>query len=1183
MLRSISIFFVLLVAGTAHTQQPPVAADDMVRVTAGTTNRFSYLHLNDIDPDGNELAMVPVNGVTYIPATGFAGVDSISYVVGDGTGRFATGTVTVAVNDPLEPEAARDQLLDGVTSIASGVQPGKLVLFGPTAYAVNWFAGAGEYDPIAGIASWGHGKVIAMPDHQMLEVDDYESSGDTVRFVFNGLAWLSGTTNQSIRIVTYHAAHRDWFVARGYTNTVSSSESSLTHDLAGADVFFAAWLGSSEPDGNLAAIGDFVKAGGGLFICDYGVGYDWWWNKSLPDVPGNRLLKEAGIGFCGGNHWDTGTIIATNRPSMSVHFDTALAMLEDSSGFTAGELEIGGELLARTAEVLPDDDILIARRNVFFFDRIVIINPTPTTAVSDPFEKSLLLQEADILANVPVEEVAAHRTADAVYGAVPANAPRVSGTVPINGNRTRWLATGFYAVPGEVVTVTVPEELVGNGYRIRINAHTDNIQQRGSWERPPVVHRAFEITTHTMQVASAFGGAIFIDLGGGNFESSPPAYGMLEISVSGAVRHPWFDLDMHSDADWNAVLRNQPGPYGVLVSSNLVCVLPKHQIESVDLTEPERLMAWWNEVVQLEDELANRGAPRTGAEMINVDVQNSAGAAHSGYPVQAYEKYWGNLADVEHLTAKGSWGDFHELGHNHQRGWWKFAGDGEVTCNVFSTYCLRNMASAPDAGGWGWTVDPVAVIQRAAAAAQTASYLDTASLSDRLSFWVQLADGFGWDAYLQVLGSYEQDHAAHPEALPSSDQEDMEQWLVRFSNQVGSDLSGFMVDTWGFPIGTSVVAQVSSLPDWMPVIGGMPDRMVPVNTPHLLDYAASAYSMDGVADVIAVSEPVHGKLIDNSNGTWTYEPDFDFSGSETFVYTLRSSAGNTLSFTNRISVSSQGAYMERWNGIPGSSLPDLTGSPNYPEQPDETGMIDSLRLSANTGDNYGTRIRALLIPPETGLYSFWIASDDSSRLMLGTNESPQSASAIAEVSGWTGEQEWTRYASQQSSLVSLVAGQKYYVEVLQKEGSGGDHLAVAWQTPSGTDTNIISAEYLELPPGLYPEVDNARTWAGRHGLAGADLSESADPDGDGHSNREEFEARTDPNNSADVLKLEINPSSVAFNAVSGKTYRVEYRNALVDSGWKYLSEFTATQNVLQISDPGSGSQPVRFYRLLVNP
>lgn len=49
-----------------------------------------------------------------------------------------------------------------------------------------------------------------------------------------------------------------------------------------------------------------------------------------------------------------------------------------------------------------------------------------------------------------------------------------------------------------------------------------------------------------------------------------------------------------------------------------------------------------------------------------------------------------------------------------------------------------------------------------------------------------------------------------------------------------------------------------------------------------------------------------------------------------------------------------------------------------------------------------------------------------------------SATVEAAFDGYTDYQVWDKYSEQQSSLVSLIAGQAYYLEALHKEGIGGD-------------------------------------------------------------------------------------------------------------------------------------------------
>jgi hypothetical protein len=135
---------------------------------------------------------------------------------------------------------------------------------------------------------------------------------------------------------------------------------------------------------------------------------------------------------------------------------------------------------------------------------------------------------------------------------------------------------------------------------------------------------------------------------------------------------------------------------------------------------------------------------------------------------------------------------------------------------------------------------------------------------------------------------------------------------------------------------------------------------------------------------------------------------------------------------------------EWWSGIAGTAVSNLTSSPNYPGKPSGRELITSFSGPTNWADNYGTRIRGYLHPAADGNYTFWIASDANSELWLSTGDNPANKTRIAYVSGGTNSREWTKYPEQQSLLISLAQGGKYYIEVLHKAGVGNDNLAVAW-------------------------------------------------------------------------------------------------------------------------------------------
>jgi aryl-phospho-beta-D-glucosidase BglC (GH1 family) len=167
---------------------------------------------------------------------------------------------------------------------------------------------------------------------------------------------------------------------------------------------------------------------------------------------------------------------------------------------------------------------------------------------------------------------------------------------------------------------------------------------------------------------------------------------------------------------------------------------------------------------------------------------------------------------------------------------------------------------------------------------------------------------------------------------------------------------------------------------------------------------------------------------------------------------------------------------EYWYNITGTTLTSLTSNPNYPNSPTGSEQLTSLEGPVNAAENYGARIRGYIHPSISGAYTFWLASDDYGELRLSTNDNPASATRIAYVDGWTNSREWSKYPSQKSAAINLVAGQKYYIEVLQKEGNGGDNVAVAWQGP-GISQAVIGGSYLSpfVPSGVTATATPSRT------------------------------------------------------------------------------------------------------------
>ena len=170
--------------------------------------------------------------------------------------------------------------------------------------------------------------------------------------------------------------------------------------------------------------------------------------------------------------------------------------------------------------------------------------------------------------------------------------------------------------------------------------------------------------------------------------------------------------------------------------------------------------------------------------------------------------------------------------------------------------------------------------------------------------------------------------------------------------------------------------------------------------------------------------------------------------------------------TANASPPSRGILREVWTDIGGSDLASLTNSPAYPNNPTSTNYVtDFFEAPTDVLENYGQRMHGFIVPPKTGAYTFWIASDDEGALFLSTDDNPANVRLIARVPGWTSSREWTKYSEQQSAAIQLTAGKAYYISALMKEGTGGDNLAVRWLMPDGVDQAPIVATNL-IPYGI---------------------------------------------------------------------------------------------------------------------
>ncbi len=175
------------------------------------------------------------------------------------------------------------------------------------------------------------------------------------------------------------------------------------------------------------------------------------------------------------------------------------------------------------------------------------------------------------------------------------------------------------------------------------------------------------------------------------------------------------------------------------------------------------------------------------------------------------------------------------------------------------------------------------------------------------------------------------------------------------------------------------------------------------------------------------------------------------------------SGNSTVSDTVKITVTActpvGNITAEAYYNIPGKFISNLTGNSIYPNNPSITTQLSSLNYQ-NIGDNYGGRLRGYICAPETGNYTFYIASNENSELYLSTNGEVSNKRRIAYLNSDVSPRAWFTFFTQKSVQIYLLKGARYYIEVLHKESTGADHLSVGWRIPGTNTVNVISGTYL---------------------------------------------------------------------------------------------------------------------------
>jgi len=222
---------------------------------------------------------------------------------------------------------------------------------------------------------------------------------------------------------------------------------------------------------------------------------------------------------------------------------------------------------------------------------------------------------------------------------------------------------------------------------------------------------------------------------------------------------------------------------------------------------------------------------------------------------------------------------------------------------------------------------------------------------------------------------------------------------------------------------------------------------------HEVFFGTDPCSLDSICNMAGEPTCDPGTLFKDTTYYWQVEE----------YYQGQKHLGPIWSFTTTLPTMGTCLY-EYWDGITpaGASLSLLYNWPDFPDNPTDTNELPLFEGPTNRAEQFGARIQAWLYAPVTGDYKFWIATDDNGELWLSSDEDPANKQLISRVSAWASPRDWGDDDVTPSGLIPLVAGQKYYIEGLMKEGGGSDNIAVGWTTPWDNTIQVITGNYLEL-------------------------------------------------------------------------------------------------------------------------
>lgn len=387
-------------------------------------------------------------------------------------------------------------------------------------------------------------------------------------------------------------------------------------------------------------------------------------------------------------------------------------------------------------------------------------------------------------------------------GFIPADLPRVSAEITLQAQPAsvsapatgaipqHWQSCGYYAAPGEIITITVPAGV--NGLKYRIGGFTDVLGAgQTSYQRFADMNSEGYLVPGENKLMSYFGGHLyFFYETGGNAAN---------LEMAGVVKSPDFILGTTDATAWKEEIATTLMPWAELRTSKVILTLPANILKNV--SDPAALLNFYEEMLT-KDFDGFYGVSSVSPWRLRTDVQLSNGAKSiGGYPAVILGSLDSAAINLSGLTDANILEICRSFASTYQQPELGGAYFQDALLNVpyhqmYHRHQVWPVANTEYEGAISSFVNAVNPAKR---------YNDLTS-AQRVGMFVQLAQQYGWNIF-PYIAQQVREHEA-----PAHDQDKNDALAMYATEYANQNLTPFF-NAWGFTLSSYATNYMAQFPD----------------------------------------------------------------------------------------------------------------------------------------------------------------------------------------------------------------------------------------------------------------------------------------------------------------------------------------------------------------------------------